>query len=69
MFVKYYFFMFFIIWFFNNYDVLIFLFWIENWESLFDVVKSILVGNFFIYYKRFNDLNLEKYFIEIKDRN
>lgn len=66
---KYYFFMFFIIWFFNNYDVLIFLFWIENWESLFDVVKSILVGNFFIYYKRFNDLNLEKYFIEIKDRN
>lgn len=58
MFVKYYFFMFFI-----------FLFWIENWESLFDVVKSILVGNFFIYYKRFNDLNLEKYFIEIKDRN
>lgn len=58
MFVKYYFFMFFV-----------FLFWIENWESLFDVVKSILVGNFFIYYKRFNDLNLEKYFIEIKDRN
>lgn len=42
---------------------------LENRESLLDAVKSILAGNPFIYHKRLNDLNLEKYFTEIKDRN
>lgn len=59
----------FTLWFFNNHDALILSFWTENRESLLDAVKSILAGNPFIYHKRLDDLNLEKYFTEIKDRN